>query len=136
MGPSRNRRERPRWTLATVLLLVSWSPLAIWLNVRAREAEIYIQRTDSTTYWAYYGFPWLFGAGTTNVVSSTFRPGHTTVFSYGALFGDVVLGLAGVALLTRVSRCLLRRLMPILAAYTSAKRNSELSSAEPNRREE
>ncbi len=30
------RRLRPKWTIGTMLLVVGWSSLVVWLNVRPR----------------------------------------------------------------------------------------------------
>ena len=36
MKTRRLRLVRPRWTLGTMLLVVGWSAVVVWLNVRPR----------------------------------------------------------------------------------------------------
>ncbi len=36
MKTRRLRLVRPRWTLGTMLLIVGWSAVVVWLNVRTR----------------------------------------------------------------------------------------------------
>jgi len=64
------RRLRPKWTLGTMLILVGWSSVVLWLNVRPRVQELeaapitksgggFVDSEDPTQMWmAEYGFPW------------------------------------------------------------------------------
>jgi len=61
MNTRRLRLVRPRWTMGTLLLIVGWSALVVWLNVRPRVVSRYAVGDDS---WAMrhayfeWGYPW------------------------------------------------------------------------------
>ncbi len=70
MKTRRLRLVRPRWTLGTMLLIVGWSSLVLWLNVRPRVHEVEASpvvkvvgnHVDSgkpmRRYLVEYGCPW------------------------------------------------------------------------------
>ena len=61
MNTRRLRLVRPKWTLGTMLLIVGWSAVVVWLNVRPRTYEVeaynYATREPTLYHLAMYGYP-------------------------------------------------------------------------------
>ena len=56
MNTRRLRLVRPRWTLGTMLLIVGWSAVVVWLNVRPR-FTVAMSDGEIVSDVVYYGYP-------------------------------------------------------------------------------
>ena len=106
----RIRRLRPKWTISTLLIVVAWSSVVIWLNCTPR---VYIHTAVDPVNpgGLEYGYPWTYGVqdGWSSPWGLiTVRPSH--IFSYWRLAGNAVVGLLAVVVLTWGSGYLLRRI--------------------------
>ena len=113
MNTRRLRLVRPKWTLGTMLLVVGWSAVVVWLNVRP---TICIGYYRSVFYYAIYGYPWNYASAPSYYAS---RPGiHTAdIDSYPALAANLAIGLLAVGLLTFASKSLVRAIVAGLRAF-------------------
>lgn len=99
------RRLRPKWTIGTMLLVVGWSSVVVWLNVRPDIGydDPLFELTEH--YHVVYGHPWIYAHRKTPATipqeSIRLRPGD--VFSYWRLAGNVVVGMLAVTVMTCIS---------------------------------
>jgi len=116
MKTRRLRLVRPRWTLGTMLLIVGWSAVVVWLNVRPRVndryIDTYINGQEDYVLWVEYGCPWTY-ASTHHLhdpwnETPPSRVHPTYVDSYWRLATNAAIGLLAVAILTFASTCLVR----------------------------
>lgn len=99
-----------------MLLVVVWSPLVLWLNARTRVVHSRGGLDDPTgeiMYDAYFewGCPWSYAGvslyGNEAIEPPPLRPEY--IFSYSFLAANTSIGVLAVAVLTLVSKYLLRR---------------------------
>ncbi len=127
----RLRLVRPKWTLGTMLLVVGWSAVVVWLNVRATAAS------DLPTGDVYmpvairYGYPLCYAASFTMVSGNSPNPQRKLpsielselhryhYHSYPALTANIAIGLLAVAVLTFASKYLVRAIVAGLRAFMS-----------------
>jgi hypothetical protein len=103
---------RLRFSLATLLLVVSWSAVMLWVNTTPCVVNR-DQPTETLELWgAYYGWPWAYNLGIILVGIGGERPPINRVdvkWWPWAMVGDAVVGVLLVALLTWGSGYLWRR---------------------------
>ncbi len=106
-----SRRLRPKWTLGTMLLVVGWSSVVVWLNVR---------RTIFTHFGylsARYGYPWTCAVACDpndpSLEPPRFRPEY--IYSHWHLAANVAIGLIAVFILTWTSRAILSALRAFMS---------------------
>ena len=106
MKTRRLRLVRPRWTLGTMLLIVGWSSVVVWLNVRPRftEAILYHHGVHHILF-AEYGWPWSY--------SDEAIDGY---FGHWHLAANMAIGLLAVAVLTFTAKYLVRAIVAGLRA--------------------
>ncbi len=102
-----------------MLLILTWSPLFIWLNIRSRDNLGMIHSISIEEVWVAYGFPWTYAEGWNDWYSLPIQPTRVEFWHYPALAADVLAAVAGVALLTTVSNYLLKAVMSILTRRQS-----------------
>jgi hypothetical protein len=112
------RRLHRRWTISTLLLVVAWSSVVVWVNISPRFAySVRCPSKDETGYnyvaVYVYGYPWHFAS--TNHFSSSyldspppFSPEYLRHRFYWNLAGDVGIGVVAITVLTLVSSYLMR----------------------------
>ena len=111
MNVRRQRRFLPRWTIGTMLILVGWCSVVLWLNIRPRLAHVDFYPSH---IWhncpCDYGCPWTCAEGDYYYASA-----HSTVLSifYHALAANVAVGLLAVIFLTLISSWLLRHIISL-----------------------
>lgn len=95
-----------------MLLIIAWSAVMLWINVRPRILDCGNYSTrEPVLCWVGYGWPWPYAW-----VYGHFRLSHlpqlrpSYMWSYWALAGNGAIGALAVAALTRSTTCLLRRL--------------------------
>ncbi|MBC8873843.1 MAG: hypothetical protein H8E44_30760 [Planctomycetes bacterium] len=115
MKTRRLRLVRPRWTLGTMLLVVGWSAVVVWLNVRPRvvsELTLFLAHQEAPLCVVGYGRPWRY--------ASTFCDGEVRqlppfrreyVRHYRPLAANIAIGLVAVAVLTFASKYLVRAIV-------------------------
>ena len=117
MKTRRLRLARPRWTLGTMLLVVGWSAVVVWLNVRPRvvwrdtEGELVIG-------FVRYGCPWSFAsvhAFREQQLSSRFHLDY--LHDVRRLYANIAIGLLAVAVLTFASKYLARAIVSGVRAF-------------------
>ncbi len=122
----RLRLVRPRWTLGTMLLVVGWSSLVVWLNVRPRVKYIRNQWESVVVSECEYGCPWTYASDFDLLASSPHRFRLTDgVFTHDIihdtwnwpLAGNIAIGLLAVAVLTFASKYLVRAIVAGLRAF-------------------
>ena len=119
MKTRRLRLARPKWTLGTMLLIVGWSAVAVWLNVRPRVhdgvEDTYLVDLRTTYYFVTYGFPWTVATRLCFHEGSSIRIESAAEFepSYRRwpLAANIAIGLVAVAVLTLASKYLLRAIL-------------------------
>jgi hypothetical protein len=138
--------RRPKWTIGTMLLVVGWTSVVVWLNVRPRNYCIPQPAphpfTKPTNYACYCyqicGFPWTHGRTLRGDHISTEpclppRSYPQKISSYLALKANIAIGLLAVAVLTWASTYLLRRMVSGLrAVFGKPPPNNEKSSPQAN----
>ena len=120
MKTRRLRLARPRWTLGTMLLVVGWSAVVVWLNVRPR-----VEYEASVKYgypWTSYVEPWeplrTSDSGPGYVINELVPPPQYDI-RYWHLAANIAIGLLAVALLTFASKYLVRAIIAGLRAVLS-----------------
>ena len=78
MNTRRLRLVRPRWTMGTMLLIVGWSAVVVWLNVRPRIEYLPIPGQEDVVYHASFGCPWTAKRG---VIHNVLLSGDRQVFN-------------------------------------------------------
>lgn len=128
MKTRRLRLVRPKWTMGTILLIVGWSAVVIWLNVTPRFGRYCLLARLASVH---YGYPWdCIVAGWDSdsappYTSNRFGWARTPVFPkpsehqvhYWPLAGNMAIGLLAVAVLTFASRYLVRAIVAGLRAF-------------------
>jgi len=122
MKTRRLRLVRPKWTLGTMLLIVGWSAVVVWLNVRPHPPY---PRSDGPSpavgLWVFqYGCPWKYGTQITAVNSGhpvRFRLDDLVIADYWRLAGNIAIGLLSVAVLTFASKYLVRAITAGLRGF-------------------
>jgi hypothetical protein len=100
------KSARFRFSLATMLLVVTWFAVVLGIMTRSRVQLMRLPGRDLEIVITYYGWPWVCA------VDERWRigpPGSYLSFSYWRLVGDAVVGLLLVSVLTWSSRYLWRR---------------------------
>jgi len=100
--------------MGTMLLIVGWSAVVVWLNVRPTVCMRYY---NYAYYYAIYGYPWPCAAAPLTSFESL--PGvHTAeIERYWALAANIAIGLLAVAVLTFASEYLIRAIVAGLRAF-------------------
>jgi hypothetical protein len=117
------RRIRFRFSLATLLLAVSWFAGAVWMNVTPRVDLVHIpDHSALRILCTCHGWPWTLHYGYDFLAPS----GHLPLIPSGvwrcwALAGDIAVGLLLVVVLTWGSNQLLRRVGARLRRRSAAK---------------
>ncbi len=105
-------RLRPKWTLGTMFLIVGWSSVVVWLNVRGSRPQREWWPVDGKlqeTVLVHCGSPWTYAVlPATDPVFSTRL--HLDFISYPALAANITIGLLAVVILTWTSRAILSAL--------------------------
>jgi hypothetical protein len=121
-----NRFLRFRFILASLLLAVTWSGVAVWVNITPRfRGFTHVTYGDNElppeSWSAEYGWPWTY-----RLCNGFFDSPHDLprlqaemVSGYSALSGDIAVGLLLVAVLTWASSQLLRRVADRLRRRTA-----------------
>ena len=123
MNTRRLRLVRPKWTMGTMLLIVGWSAVVVWLNVRPRDGHTLTVATRSeelTVSDIQYGYPW--SHATVSLTHSRLLRSHVASdyeIHYWPLAANVAIGLPAVAVLTFASEYLLRAIVSGLRALLS-----------------
>jgi hypothetical protein len=124
------RHRRPKWTTATLLLIVGWSSVVVWLNVLPRRRHHVEQFAFGDAIPQYvsedtYGWPEKYSGRFSEGRNSPrllFRPALDDTWRISkwtvarALIINTVVGLIAVVVLTFASRYLLRRMVSGLRA--------------------
>ena len=83
MNTRRLRLARPKWTLGTMLLVVGWSAVVVWLNVRPRtctlaECPMMVRSTREPVpiYYVEHGYPWICVSGNWLIMRPDLMPLH------------------------------------------------------------
>ncbi len=138
MNTRRLRLVRPRWTLGTMLLVVGWSAVVVWLNVRPRVRQWKRYLPDGLEPLVIdhvaYGYPWTCAdresVQSTQIPSRRFGsitywklvpgslPDEETIH-YWPLTANIAIGLVAVAVLTFASKYLIRAIVAGLRAFMS-----------------
>lgn len=123
MNPRRLRLVWPKWAIGTMLLIVGWSSVVVWLNVRTRTAsssgglDDYTGEVMRTAYFEW-GCPWsyagVFLSGNEKLEPPILHPKY--IFGYWFLAANTSIGILAVAVLTLASHYLLRRIVSRLRA--------------------
>jgi len=123
MNTRRLRLVRPKWTLGAMLLIVGWSAVVVWLNVRPRcyNQYLYVNGREEYVCWVEYGCPWAY-TSTHHIhdprdEKPPSRLHATYIDSYWRLGGVVAIGLLAVAVLTFASRYLVRAIIAGVGAF-------------------
>jgi len=102
--------------MGTMLLIVGWSAVVVWLNVRPRIYGLYMvgsltpaPKEPTGTCFVEYGYPW----------ACWFTWGEAFTIHYRALAGNIAIGLLAVAVLTFASKYLVRAIVAGLRAFLS-----------------
>ena len=106
-------RLRPKWTIGTVLLMVGWSSVVFWLNIRPQiyTFDLVAPVDDGSVYGiVHYGFPFVYASSRFTQHPSDPYAFHPHFWDSSNLVRDVVHGIVAVALLTWGSCYLLRRI--------------------------
>ena len=121
MNTRRLRLVRPRWTMGTMLLIVGWSAVVVWLNVRPRIEYLPIPGQEDVVYHASFGCPWTYAFDLDFFASSPPRFGLSEALTHDTwvwpLTGNTAIGLLAVAILTFASEYLLRGIVSGLRAF-------------------
>lgn len=96
-----------------MLLILTWSPLFIWLNIRSRDDPVLLAQSLEQV-WVAYGFPWTYAEGWNDWFSRPIQPTQVKFWHYPALAADVLVAVAGIAFLTSVSTYLLKAAISVL----------------------
>jgi len=139
MKTRRLRLVRPRWTLGTMLLVVGWSAVVVWLNVRPRTCEV--DRTlvivpsskePVRCYLFEYGFPWICVSATwldtpddsgaewlinRSEMYALHEPRNEHHIDSWPLAANIAIGLIAVLVLTVASKYLVRAVVAGLRAF-------------------
>jgi hypothetical protein len=115
---------RPQFSLATLLIAMAWSAVAVWMNTTpyllerwdhpstsANVIHVDYSKSKNVTRPFGCGWPWTFAWASTFYRlsgSDRFRP--YMWWNYGRLVGDAAAGVLLVAVLTWTSSLLLRRI--------------------------
>ena len=117
MKTRRLRLFRPRWTLGTMLLVVGWSAVVVWLNVgyRRHTRMMYVTEWGAGSRGVEYGFPATY-AQQPNATWDSSQPilrrlCAADIINYWALAANAAMGMLAVAGLTCGSRYLLLRIV-------------------------
>ena len=107
------RHLRAKWTLGTTLLVVTWSPVMVWLNVRPRTVGSIFGTIP------LYGWPWTYAIQFS--ADPNVPPGFSTdsIYRYWPFAANTAIGLLAVAVLTFASKYLLRAITAALRAFMS-----------------
>ena len=121
MKTRRLRLVRPKWTVGTMLLVVGWSAVVVWLNVRPHPPYPRIDGpSPAVGLWVFqYGCPWKYATQITAVNSGhplRFRLDDLVIAEYWRLAAALAIGLIAVAVLTWASKCLARAFTVALRA--------------------
>jgi len=106
--------------MGTMLLVVGWSAVVVWLNTKPRRTNVLPDRYDYGC-----GFPWLYDFELVlwedPAYGYEFRPPRFLQypFRYPALLANIAIGLLAVLVLTFASKCLLRAIVAGLRAFMS-----------------
>jgi len=96
--------------MGTMLLVVGWSAVVVWLNVRPRvRYGTEILGLDFYFCIIDYGFPWTHACSSPTVET----------LGYRLLAGNIAIGLLAVAVLTFASRLLMRAIVAGVRAFMS-----------------
>jgi hypothetical protein len=99
-------RLRQKWTIGTVLLMVGWSSVVLWLNIRPQiyTFDLVAPAHDGSVYGiVHYGFPFVYATSYSVHHPSApheFHQFHPGPWDGGNLASDVLFGIAVVGLLT------------------------------------
>jgi len=115
MKTRRLRLVRPKWTLGTMLLVVGWSAVVVWLNAQPRHVGTLTFSTrgeELTDNMFQYGCPWS-NATVSHTDSRLLRSrvGSDFTIHYPQLAGNIAIGLLAVAVLTFASKYLVRAIV-------------------------
>ncbi|MBC8873175.1 MAG: hypothetical protein H8E44_27390 [Planctomycetes bacterium] len=123
MKTRRLRLVRPKWTLGTMLLIVGWSAVVVWVNVRPRvvgRATSFLDEEEISATFVKYGYPWTYAHDLDFVASSPshFRLAEALIYDNWAwpLAGNAAIGLLAIEILTFASKYLVRAIVPGLRA--------------------
>jgi hypothetical protein len=97
---------RFRFSLATLLLVVMWSAVVLWINTTTPDAE---NVSEAYLVVHYHGWPWVYAWRECLTPARNAEDASMLIESYWALAGDAFVGVLLVASLTWVSRFLVRR---------------------------
>jgi len=113
-----------------MLLVVGWSSLVVWLNVRPRISYMTLDGESCDPYWIDYGCPWTYAFRANLDQSNTFRWGpmmdgaqigleKAALCDNGAwlLAANIAIGLLAVLVLTFASKYLVRAIVAGLRAF-------------------
>ena len=122
MKTRRLRLVRPRWTLGTMLLVVGWSAVVVWLNVRPRFVSglaFLVDEEETVSITVEYGFPCKYAFNPS--VARLLSPTETRLYDDWAwqLVDNLFYGLLAVAVLTFASKYLVRAIVAGLRAFMS-----------------
>ena len=121
MKTRRLRLVRPRWTLGTMLLIVGWSAVVVWLNSKPRRDDRlrYINGQGRYFHGIKYGCPWTFAGSPHLYDPADAIPRYRPELTYRSwpLAGNIAIGLLAVAVLTFASKYLLRAIVAGLRAF-------------------
>jgi len=102
-----------------MLLIVGWSSVVFWLNVRPRLVRFY----ETESYLIMYGCPWIYAAqyhgnywGRSPRLHAV-RPDY--IEDYWALTANIAIGLVAVAVLTFASKYLVRAIVAGVKSFMS-----------------
>lgn len=114
---------RFRFGLATLLIAMAWSAVAVWVNIRPR-VVVWPELRPEGFAVAYYGWPWCYTFVPLSSAAKVPRFGnvHVLPWGYRALAEDAAVGVVLVVLLSWASSQLLRRAGARLRRRSAAKR--------------
>ncbi len=121
MNTRRLRLVRPRWTLGTMLLIVGWSAVVVWLNVRPRLYYFSLVGEEPSLFSISHGCPWIyaFHPGFHIDLPSRSSLREALIYEYWPLTANIGIGLLAVAVLTFASKYLVRAIVAGLRAVLS-----------------
>ncbi|MCY2987006.1 MAG: hypothetical protein NTY19_03950 [Planctomycetota bacterium] len=105
-------QHRFQFSLATLLIAMAWSGVAVWMNTREHVERLHIPDHDALKLCnVYRGWPWAYTRAVGDVGLGGDRPGNAENVGWWPwkLAGDAVVGVLFVAMLTWGSSQLLRR---------------------------
>ena len=115
------RRLRPKWTLGTMLLVVGWSSVVVWLNVTPRVRHLPLLASEELVCKRDYGFPLTYAYATYLHPHTEpcpplgFHLGILSTCDYSALVQNIAKGLIAVVILTWTSKAILSALRAFMS---------------------